>query len=170
MKRWNRQTNLTSVKQADWIIRHYCESLFFGTSFPEEGAFRVADFGSGAGFPGIPLAVLWPGWSVTLIESNQRKAVFLRESTRGIKNIYVIAKRGDEVSEDYDWVVSRAVNPDTVIQNVPRLASRVGLMLSEVDFLQIKKNQEIAWGEPIRLPWGEQRICVFGEFHVERST
>jgi 16S rRNA (guanine527-N7)-methyltransferase len=167
---WNKKINLTSVKPGvENVIRHYCESLFFGAHFPgnPESA-TVADLGSGAGFPGVPLAVLKPEWKVALIESNQRKAVFLREATRDLGNVCVLAQRGEDISISYDWVVSRAVSPPEVLKNVPQLASQVGLMLGEEDFSTVKSISNIAWSEPLRLPWGDRRIFVFGE--VSRGT
>ena len=103
----------------------------------------------------------------TLIESNQRKSVFLREATREFQNIGVLAKRAEDISGSYDLLVARAVNPADVLKNVPRLTRRVGLMLGEIDFSTIKLDAKIAWAEPIQLPWGDRRICVYGKFHVE---
>jgi 16S rRNA (guanine527-N7)-methyltransferase len=167
---WNKKINLTSVKPGvETVIRHYCESLFFGAHFPgNPESLTIADLGSGAGFPGVPLAVLKPGWRVALIESNQRKAVFLREATRDLSNVCVLAQRGEDVSIAYDCLVSRAVSPPEVLKNVPQLASQVGLMLGEEDFSTVKSISNIAWSEPLRLPWGDRRICVFGE--VSRGT
>jgi 16S rRNA (guanine527-N7)-methyltransferase len=161
---WNKKINLTSVKAGvETVIRHYCESLFFGAHFPgDPERVAVADLGSGAGFPGVPLAILKPEWKVALIESNQRKAVFLRESTRDLNNVSVLAERAEDISIAYDWLVSRAVSPDEVLKNVPRLASQVGLMLGEDDFSTVKSISNIAWSEPLRLPWGDRRICVYG--------
>jgi 16S rRNA (guanine527-N7)-methyltransferase len=161
---WNKKINLTSVKPGvETVIRHYCESLFFGAHFPENPeSLTIADLGSGAGFPGVPLAVLKPEWRVALIESNQRKAVFLREATRDLSNVCVLAQRAEDVSISYDWVVSRAVSPPEVLKNVPRLASQVGLMLGEEDFSTVKSISNIAWREPVRLPWGDRRVCVYG--------
>jgi len=167
---WNKKINLTSVKPGvETLIRHYCESLFFGAHFPGnlESA-TVADLGSGAGFPGIPLAILKPEWQVALIESNQRKAVFLREAARELSNVSVLAQRAEDIYTSYDWMVSRAVTPTEVLKNVPRLASQIGLMLGEEDFSTVKSISNIAWTEPLRLPWGDRRICVFGD--VSRGT
>jgi 16S rRNA G527 N7-methylase RsmG len=105
---------------------------------------------------------------VTLVESNQRKAVFLRESTRDLDNVSVLARRAEDLSGGYNWLVSRAVNPKEVVALVPRLAPRIGLMLGESDFVELKAEKHIAWSEPIRLPWGDHRICVYGE--VPRGT
>ena len=72
MVRWNKVLNLTAVREvAEIVERHYCESLFLGSHLPA-GALRIADVGSGAGFPGIPVAILRPECPVTLIESHQR--------------------------------------------------------------------------------------------------
>jgi 16S rRNA (guanine527-N7)-methyltransferase len=167
---WNKKINLTSVKPGvETVVRHYCESLFFAAYFPANSeSVTVADLGSGAGFPGVPLAILKPEWKVALIESNQRKAVFLREATRDLDNVAVLAQRAEDLSISYDWVVSRAVSPTEVLKNVPRLATQVGLMLGEEDFSTVKSTTNIAWSEPLRLPWGDRRICVFGE--ISRGT
>ena len=166
LERWNRKMSLTSVTAgAEMVIRHYCESLFFGANIPgEAGAIpqTIADIGSGAGFPGVPIAILRPDCKVSLVESNQRKAVFLRESTRSLNNVSVVAKRAEDLSERFDWVVSRAVDPKAVLALTPRLAWKFGLMVGEDDFLELKKVPNIAWAEPIRLPWGDRRVWVYG--------
>lgn len=164
LKAWNKKISLTSVKPgSDLILRHYCESLFFGANFPgDPNEISLADIGSGAGFPGVPLAVLHVDWQVSLIESNRRKAVFLSESVRELGNLSVLAHRAEDVATKFDWIVSRAVDPNGVLRNLPRLAERVGLMIGEADFSRIKSLPDIAWAEPIRLPWGDRRICVYG--------
>lgn len=171
LQRWNQRMNLTSEPPGRELVeRHYCESLFFGENLPEtQAGVSIADIGSGAGFPGFPMAVLRPQWSVTLVESNQRKSVFLREASREIPNIRVISKRAEEVEEHFDWIVSRAVRPEDVGALVPRLGPNIGLMLVEREFSQIRSSPHIAWNEPVRLPWGEHRLCVYGK-SIKRST
>ncbi len=162
--RWNQRLNLTTIKPGpEAVIRHYCESLFFAAHLPATSAnIRVLDLGSGAGFPGIPIAVAKPGWHIILVESHKRKAVFLRESGRALANVSVISERLEDVSETADWLVARAVDPQTVLSAVPRLAPNVGLMLGEDDFSGLKSNSRIAWAEPVRLPWGDRKLCVYG--------
>lgn len=168
---WNKKVSLTSVKPGrEMLMRHYCESLFFGAHLPEAALSpKILDLGSGAGFPGIPMAILRPEWQLVLVESVQRKAVFLSESTRQLSNVTVVARRAEDLSASADWIVSRAVSPREVIQYVPRLATKIGLMLGEDDFSNARQLEQIAWADPIRLPWGDRRLCVYGEF-VPRET
>ena len=102
--------NLTTVIRTleEAIERHYCESLFLAAQLAGRRSCGVADVGSGAGFPGFPVAVLRPDCSVTLIESHQRKAVFLREASRGLPNVRVLANRAEDVTRQFDRVISRA--------------------------------------------------------------
>lgn len=170
--KWNQRINLTSVRSPEEIIsRHYCESIFFGTHLPDAPyGTRIADLGSGPGFPGVPMAVLRPDWRLTLVESHQRKAVFLRESTRGWNNVSVLAKRAESIHEQFDWVVSRAVGIEAVLEQVPQLSPRVGLLTSEGDLNQNGNRPDILWNEPVPAPWGDRRVCVYGLFHVEHDS
>jgi len=168
LQRWNRKINLTSIPSGpEAVIRHYCESLFFAVNLPVTENANVGDLGSGAGFPGIPIAILRPQWAVGLIESHQRKAVFLREATRSLSNVRVWPTRAENVEDTFEWLVSRAVDPKEVLINIPRLAHKIGLMLGEDDWEGCKTNPTIAWAEPIRLPWGDHRLCAYG---VSRGT
>jgi 16S rRNA (guanine527-N7)-methyltransferase len=169
LESWNKSMNLTRVKSGvETVVRHYCESLFFGQHVPSTTcSTTIVDIGSGAGFPGVPVAILNPEWRITLVESNQRKAVFLREATRHISNVTVLPNRAEEVTTRFDWAVARAVEPSDVLGNIPRLADGVGLMLGESAFELLPKTS-IAWSDPIRLPWGDRRICAYGR--VSRGT
>lgn len=168
--RWNRRMNLTTVKPGpETVIRHYCESLFFAAHLPAaHDKISVLDLGSGAGFPGIPTAILMPNWQITLVESSQRKAVFLRESSRHLPNVSTRAQRMESISDQSDWIVARAVDPSEILLNVPRIGAHVGLMIGEKDFLAIKHDSRIAWADPVRLPWGDRRLCIYG--NVSRET
>jgi len=146
--RWNTKLNLTRITGLRDAVRyHYCESLYLARSLPE-GPLRVADIGSGAGFPGIPVAIYRPDVHVDLVESHQRKAVFLTEAVRelGLKNVGVRSLRAEDVRESYDWVISRAVRPADVLA------------------LHLAPNVSILGTDGDKLPWGEGRAL----FHVER--
>jgi 16S rRNA (guanine(527)-N(7))-methyltransferase RsmG len=164
LQRWNKVLNLTSVHGTEEIIeRHYCESLFLAKHLPP-GTLRVADIGSGAGFPGFPVAVLRPECSVALIESHQRKSVFLRESSRHVPNVSVIAKRAETVEERFDWVVSRAVKYADIEESIGLMAASVGLLAGPDQPF----GKRFTWNTPIQLPWGTSRFLWMG--NVSRET
>lgn len=117
LKRWNKAYNLTGLKSDDDIvIKHFLDSLLYLSAMPE-GELKVADIGSGAGFPGIPLKIIRPEMEVYLIEPTAKKAAFLRHITRqlSLKKIEVVEKRIEEVKvcrglpSFMDAAVSRAL-------------------------------------------------------------
>jgi 16S rRNA (guanine527-N7)-methyltransferase len=153
---WNKRINLTRIRNAREAVRfHYCESLFLGQWLPK-GKLRIADVGSGAGFPGIPLAVLRPDCTIDLIESHQRKAAFLREASRQRANVNVVSKRAEECPGGYGWMISRAVRVEELLKLklAPNLALLVGP--GDADGLEV-----------LKLPWGERRRLAF---HVEQKS
>ena len=180
--RWNRGMNLTSISGLEEaVVRHYCESLFLGVQLPA-AAVSVLDVGSGAGFPGVPLAILRPDCTVTLAESHRRKAVFLREATRHLANVRVAACRAEEVAGRFDWVVSRAVKWADVLK-VARLSGAapreggvaggesaeksgpaVGLLLGQEDAEAVRAGDGggFEWCAAVHLPWGNRRVLMVG--------
>jgi 16S rRNA (guanine527-N7)-methyltransferase len=157
--RWNQKLNLTAIRSREEAIeRHYCESLFLGSRLPA-GPLRIADVGSGAGFPGFPVAILRPDCSVTLIESHQRKAVFLRETSRGMPNVRVLAKRAEDVADTFDWVISRAVSYVDMASFLKKLAPNADLLTGAE---APPSNLGFEWEAPVALPWGEQRFLRSG--------
>jgi 16S rRNA (guanine(527)-N(7))-methyltransferase RsmG len=157
--RWNRTLNLTSIKKMEEAVeRHYCESLFLGTHLPQ-GRLRIADIGSGAGFPGFPIAVLRPDCSVTLIESHQRKAVFLREASRNTPNVRVLAKRAEDVNEQFDWAISRAVSYEDLASFLKNLAPNADLLTGGEE---PPGGIGFVWQPQIPMPWGAQRFLRIG--------
>jgi 16S rRNA (guanine527-N7)-methyltransferase len=82
--KWNARTNLTAIRDPEEIVRrHFGESLFAAQHL-DPGTTTLLDFGSGAGFPGLPIALLRPDIQVTLAESQNKKAAFLREAARSL--------------------------------------------------------------------------------------
>src|SRR5450432_3873340 len=131
MVRWNKVINLTRIEDERVVIdRHYAESLFLGSHLPP-GLLNIADVGSGAGFPGIPISILRPECSVVLIESHQRKAAFLKEASRHLENVRVAAKRAEDVGGGFDWVVSRAVSWGSLREVGFKLAPKLALLCNE---------------------------------------
>jgi 16S rRNA (guanine527-N7)-methyltransferase len=157
--RWNRTLNLTAIKDlAEVVERHYCESIFLAARLAA-GPVRIVDMGSGAGFPGLPVAVCRPDCQLTLIESHQRKAAFLKEAARGLANVRVLGRRAEEVQEQFDLAISRAVSYRDLSATLKALAPAADLLSgaenppAEMGFL---------WGAPIPLPWGKQRYLWIG--------
>ncbi len=157
LTRWNERLNLTRiVSEIDSVQFHYCESLFLARFLPA-GHLKVADVGSGAGFPGIPTAILRPDCEITLVESHQRKSVFLREASREVRNVRVVARRAEDIREGFDWVISRAVTPSEVLKL--KISDSFALLIGENDASSLTGTSE-------PLPWGNQRVL----FHVKRQT
>lgn len=155
---WNKKINLTRISKFDEIVKlHFCESLFLGRALPSH-PLRIVDVGSGAGFPGIPVAILRPDCSVDLVESHQRKAVFLREASRNLPNVRVLAVRAESCDPVYDWMVARAVRPDDVLS--VKLAPDAALLVGAEDAADLT-------GSALRVPWGDNRVAAL--FHVERD-
>lgn len=112
LKKWNKAYNLTGLKtDRDIIIKHFLDSLLFAKALSSE-ALTLADIGSGAGFPGIPIKIMFPDLLVFLIEPTQKKAVFLQHicSKLQLKNAEIIDKRIEEVKGlQVDVAVTRAL-------------------------------------------------------------
>lgn len=150
MCRWNGRLNLTSVIELEAAaVRHYAESLFLGSLIPQE-ALRIADVGSGAGFPGFPCAALLPQSQVFLIESDQRKAAFLREASDYSKNVRVRCVRSDSFIDKVDAVIGRAVRPAEIIDAARHVANWYGILLSREDADALATSNG---GKVSPLPW-----------------
>jgi 16S rRNA (guanine(527)-N(7))-methyltransferase RsmG len=156
---WNRVLNLTSIESvSEAVERHYCEAVFLATRLPSV-PLRIADIGSGAGFPGFPVAVVRPDCNVTLIESHRRKAVFLLEISRSVSNVRVLGMRAEGVKEWFDHAVSRAVSCQSLASILKTLAPAADLLMGEEG---PPEEMGFVWREPIRLPWGRNRFLWMG--------
>lgn len=157
LTKWNERLNLTRIRGLlETVQFHYCESLFLARFLPL-GQYSVVDIGSGAGFPGIPTAILRPDLDVTLVESHQRKSVFLRESARDLPNVRVLPSRAEDVGQGFEWAISRAVSPKDVIGF--HLAANVALLIGTEDAQNLS-------GTGTLVPWGKQRVL----FHVKQEN
>lgn len=163
--RWNRVLNLTSIDDpAEVVERHYCESIFLAAHLPS-GSLRVADLGSGGGFPGLPIAILRPDCVVTLVEVHSRKAVFLREASRCLPNVRVLPARFEYISEPpFDRAVSRAVSYQDLTSALKKLGRAADLLTGRE---APPERLGFIWEAPIRLPWGRNRFLRSG---VSRET
>ncbi|MGQ9633015.1 MAG: 16S rRNA (guanine(527)-N(7))-methyltransferase RsmG [Bryobacteraceae bacterium] len=168
LQRWNPKLNLTAITRMEVAVtRHYAESLFLAARLPA-GSLRIADIGSGAGFPGVPIAVARPECTVTLVESAQKKATFLREATRGLHNAQVFCARAEKLESDYDWLVSRAVRPRDVLNTASRLGSGAALLVRAKD-ADLLKGKVLSASTVTALPW-DPGSCVLMVHQVSRET
>ena len=168
--RWNRRISLTAVTRPGEILRfHFGESLFaISAAGVREG--RLADFGSGAGFPGVPLAMAVPGSATVLIEANARKAAFLSELSRviGLDNISVHAGRAETVesSEKFDFITARAVGGYEGLLSWTRQrlssAGALVLWLGAKDVAELRRMSAWNWREPVRVPGSRERFILKG--------
>jgi len=121
---WNQRFNLTAITDPVKIrIKHFLDSLTCILAIRNSNQDRVVDVGSGAGFPGIPLKIVFPSMQLTLIESVGKKANFCRHmiALLGLINVEVMNERVEVVAtqdayrQQYDWALARAVAPMPVL-------------------------------------------------------
>ena len=184
--RWNERVNLTAVRRPEEIVtRHFGESIFLAQRlFGPEWRGHVADMGSGAGFPGVPIAIYAPNATVTLIESNRKKATFLRELTRALTlpGVSVFPGRAEEFAGHPDVVTLRAVEKFEAAVPVaaslvrghaqgPGPARRLALLIGAVQEQAAKKLAKgFDWEPPIALPASKNRIILVGKFIGNESS
>jgi 16S rRNA (guanine527-N7)-methyltransferase len=121
---WNRRFNLTTITEPAAIqTRHFLDSLSCWLGLRKAPPASLIDVGAGAGFPGVPLKILRPDLSLTLLESTAKKASFLEHIVQvlGLADVTVLAQRAEDAGqspahrERYDWAVARAVAPLPVL-------------------------------------------------------
>ena len=113
LDKWNRKQNLTAIRDPEQMVTHHLlDSLAVLAHLPGQERLRVLDMGSGGGLPGIPLAIAKQGWRVVLLDSNHKKAVFLRQAVieLDLANVEVCAERVQDYEPHvlFDIVISRA--------------------------------------------------------------
>lgn len=171
--KWNSKVNLTAIRSEKEIVtRHFGESLFAARQFANAApsAASVADIGSGAGFPGLPINIWTPRMELTLVESNHKKASFLREVVRALNlaKVEVLAIRAEELRSKFELVTLRAVEhfesilpvAGNLLQNDGSLA----LLIGETQIAVAKRIlQNLAWSEAVPIPCSRQRVLLIGE-------
>ncbi len=172
LRHWNEKLNLTAIREPlEILYRHFCESMFAAVAVPVENG-RLADIGSGPGFPGIPLKILRPELEISLVESNIKKGTFLAEVIRelGLANSRVLINRYEELGEELapvDFVCSRALGEFAAFLEWAAsdrvAASRVILWVGGRDLDEIRKSDRWEWQEPIAVPQSLRRYLLVGQ-------
>ncbi len=180
--RWNLRTNLTSIRDQNGILhRHFIESIACAQALPA-GIRTLLDFGSGAGFPGIPIAICRPEIAVTLAESQGKKAAFLQEAVRVLdcstwnNPIRVHAGRAEMLHVEhstplaaFDCVSLRAVDKmEHALRSAAQLVRPGGFLapmttIADLPTLQAAAGPAFTWHDPIPLPGGESRILALAQ-------
>ena len=172
LQKWNAKTNLTAIRDEEGILsRHFLESILCARALPND-LHTLLDFGSGAGFPGIPIALMRVNLLVTLAESQNKKASFLREAVRTLGlTTKVHSGRAEDLKERFDCITLRDV--DKMEKAVPaaiNLLSANGWLAvlttrEEAPAIQtlVSQSAQIDW-KPIQpLPPASNRVLLLGQ-------
>ena len=169
--KWNARINLTAIREPTEIVqRHFGESLFAAKYLlDQQQPQTVIDLGSGAGFPGVPFAMLATEVQVTLIESQQKKATFLKELVHvlGLKNVKIFSDRAENYPDTADLVMLRAVEKfDQALPMAAQLTKaggRVALMIGSGQVEPAKRLvAELIWANPVEVPCSLSRELLVG--------
>jgi 16S rRNA (guanine527-N7)-methyltransferase len=169
LQKWNAKTNLTSIRDEEGILsRHFLESILCAQALPKSIR-TLLDFGSGAGFPGIPIALMRNDIEVTLAESQNKKAAFLREAVRTLGlTAKVHSGRAEELKTKFDCITLRAVDKmETAVPAAIQLLAPHGwlailITIEDASAIQTQTSQTI-WLPPQPLPPGTNRVLLLGQ-------
>jgi 16S rRNA (guanine527-N7)-methyltransferase len=182
--RWNQRLNLTAIREPLHVIqRHFVESAFVAQHLPT-GVTSLLDYGSGAGLPGIPIAICRPEIRVTLAEAQGKKASFLQEALRVLALPgQVYRGRVEAMPEQslFDAVSMRAVEKmESAIPIAAKRARQYLVLLTTGKSAAASRGftPELEWLEPVPLPNSAQMILAIGQrknpkgslFHVEHGV
>jgi len=169
LTRWNARVNLTSIRNEEGILsRHFVECIACACALPTEIR-TLLDFGSGAGFPGIPIALVRTEIAVTLAESQAKKAAFLREVLRTLLvPAQVFSGRAEGINKTFDCVTLRAVDRmENAIKSASGLVSPGGWLAlmatrEEAGNFQRMAGSGFEWEPLIALPNSETGVVLLG--------
>ncbi len=173
--RWNARVNLTAIRDPEQIVtRHFGESLFAARVLLADRPARsacLADVGSGAGFPGIPIKLFAPELDLTLIESQNKKATFLREVLRTLEvdGAQVFCGRAEEWGKTADIVTLRAVEQfERALPIAAKLVNPGGRLCLLIGSSQANTAAGViggswTWAKPVAAPRSTGRVVVIGE-------
>ena len=131
---WNKQINLTRITdKEDVYLKHFYDSLTIAKVIDLSKIDTLCDVGTGAGFPGIVLKIVYPNLKITLVDSLQKRINYLNQITKelNLKDIKAIHTRGEDYKETFDVVTSRAVaNIETLVKYTMHLVNKKGIFIA----------------------------------------
>jgi 16S rRNA (guanine527-N7)-methyltransferase len=169
--RWNQKMALTAIVDPIEILRLHFGESFFGVGAVPIRHGRLADVGTGAGFPAIPIRMAIPDLTCTLIESNQKKATFLAEVVRTLQLRQTDIFRGrmedfPESSAPFDFIISRAlgIHQEFIKWSGRRLSpgGKVVFWIGEQDAANVSQNSDFAWSPLAKIPGSDRRALLIG--------
>lgn len=153
LQAWNPRVNLTRITEPVEVARrHFGEALFLAREMGMTTG-TVADLGTGAGFPGLPIAAWQPNVQVTGVESVTKKTTFLREVSREWSNVTLIDGRIESVEERFDWVVMRAVAIEPLLEKLTEMAPRFAVLAGSRASDAIECCNLWRLERRVKLPW-----------------
>jgi 16S rRNA (guanine527-N7)-methyltransferase len=168
---WNEKVNLTAIRDPlEILYRHFCESMF-ATKVVDFGECRLADIGTGGGFPGLAMKILLPEAQIVLVDSNIKKATFLAEVVRAarITGVNVMVSRYEDLGEEIapvDFLLARALGEFEAFLKWAAServdAKRVVLWVGAADVEQVQKNSMWAWESAVTVPHSLRRVLLVG--------
>lgn len=172
--RWNARVNLTAIRNPEQIVtRHFGESLFAARALKlrDRNAASVADVGSGAGLPGIPMKLWAPQIELTLLESQNKKAVFLREVLRALELDRALAfcGRAENWGRTAEVVTLRAVERfERILPVAAGLVGQGGALCllvgsGQMELARSLVGPEWRWREPLPIPLSTGRVVAIAE-------
>jgi 16S rRNA (guanine527-N7)-methyltransferase len=145
LKKWNKAYNLTSLeKDEDIVVKHFLDSLLYLKAMPE-GEIKVADIGSGAGFPGIPIKIIRPETEMYLIEPSRKKFAFLRHIIKELqlKKIEVIEKRIEQIKGILESPLSVDVAVTRALFGIKEFIKRTSHIVKQGGILILNKGPKV---------------------------
>jgi len=184
---WNEKVGLTTLTDPEEIVaRHFGESLF-AMRFVALDKGRLADIGTGGGFPGLAIKIMCPELELFLVESNKKKAAFLAEAVRalGADRTVIIAERFEDwrpAARSLDLITSRALGHYPFLmrwaQETLKPSGKLILWLGDEEGTRVRMKPGWRWRVPERIPLSRQRQVLIGSpepsafeeaFHVKHS-
>lgn len=144
---WNKKINLTRItEKEDVYLKHFYDSLTITKVIDLTKVETLCDIGTGAGFPGVVLKIMYPNLKITLVDALQKRVNYLNEIIKklDLKDIEALHVRGEDLKEKYDVVTSRAVaNIEKLLTYTMHLVNKDGVMIAMKGNIEDELTKEV---------------------------